>query len=282
MIRYATTTVTARYLGPEDGRTGKGIGSRARATATLNGYRATRTIRWDPALSDDNNLGAAAEAAALAVTRKAFSDARVWTAAASRDWATDSHAFEVDVRIQDADPVDADAGSVLENVPKVAPVEADPYGAIPIPPPAPDEADTILADMRTLAARALDEEWAAGDMDGVATELAAHFQALDALGLISEPTPAPAPARPSDTLTLDRLAVYLGSAEDWNGGDICELLAEMIAATGRPHPGSGDPDTYTEEFKVATGRRVPWTWVHYNDPNDVIETTPTPDPYAAG
>lgn len=69
------------------------------------------------------------------------------------------------------------------------------------------------------------------------------------------------PERPSDTLTLDRLAVYLGSADDWNGGDVCEMVAEMIAATGRPHPGESQGRAYVKALARATGRPTPWDWV---------------------
>lgn len=40
-----------------------------------------------------------------------------------------------------------------------------------------------------------------------------------------------------DQQALDALALYLGEQDSWNGGDVCDVLAEIIAATGRPHPG---------------------------------------------
>ena len=37
----------------------------------------------------------------------------------------------------------------------------------------------------------------------------------------------------SDTEALDRIAKYLREHDDWNGGDFCELAAELVKAAGR-------------------------------------------------
>ncbi len=37
----------------------------------------------------------------------------------------------------------------------------------------------------------------------------------------------------TDSEALNRLAAYLQTVEDWNGGDFCELAADLIERTGR-------------------------------------------------
>lgn len=37
----------------------------------------------------------------------------------------------------------------------------------------------------------------------------------------------------NDAEALDKLAAYLRDVPDWNGGDFCELAADMISRTGR-------------------------------------------------
>ena len=60
----------------------------------------------------------------------------------------------------------------------------------------------------------------------------------------------------TDQEALDALAAYLGTQESWNGGDVCDVVANMIAKTGRPHPGSHYP-VYSTVFKTMTGRDIP-------------------------
>jgi hypothetical protein len=45
----------------------------------------------------------------------------------------------------------------------------------------------------------------------------------------------------SDQAALDQIAIFLGSQEQWNGGDVCEHVAEVLAGTGRPPVGSQTP-----------------------------------------
>jgi hypothetical protein len=37
----------------------------------------------------------------------------------------------------------------------------------------------------------------------------------------------------TDTEALDNIADYLNHPGQWNGGDVCVIVAEMIEATGR-------------------------------------------------
>lgn len=46
----------------------------------------------------------------------------------------------------------------------------------------------------------------------------------------------------SDTQALNEIAVFMGSHEDWNGGDVCEVVAETLARTGRPGVGDQSPE----------------------------------------
>lgn len=39
--------------------------------------------------------------------------------------------------------------------------------------------------------------------------------------------------RPSDSLRLDRIAVYMNEQPEWNGGDVCEFVAGELRASGR-------------------------------------------------
>ena len=41
------------------------------------------------------------------------------------------------------------------------------------------------------------------------------------------------PAKLDDSTALDRLTDYLNERETWNGGGVCEYLAEVLTATGR-------------------------------------------------
>lgn len=47
----------------------------------------------------------------------------------------------------------------------------------------------------------------------------------------------------TDREALDALALFMARPGQWNGGDVCEVAAEVIGATGRPHPGDSDYDT---------------------------------------
>jgi hypothetical protein len=48
------------------------------------------------------------------------------------------------------------------------------------------------------------------------------------------------PEPTTDADALDRLARYLATPGDWNGGDVCEYLADTVRATGRPNPDTVD------------------------------------------
>ena len=54
-----------------------------------------------------------------------------------------------------------------------------------------------------------------------------------------------APTTISDELALTRIANMLGTSPKWDSpADYLESIADIIAATGRQHPGGADPDTY--------------------------------------
>ena len=57
-----------------------------------------------------------------------------------------------------------------------------------------------------------------------------------------------------DTFVLDAIATLMGTSDDWNGGDICEAVADLIGATNRPHPGVGEGVEYAGRFFASTGR----------------------------
>lgn len=61
----------------------------------------------------------------------------------------------------------------------------------------------------------------------------------------------------TDREALDDLAQWLGTTESWNGGDVCEALADTIAKTGRPHP--GDADDYPTQWRAYLGERMAHT-----------------------
>lgn len=53
----------------------------------------------------------------------------------------------------------------------------------------------------------------------------------------------------ADTDTVDRVAALLGRDDSWDGSaDYLEDIADTVAATGRPHPGDADPDTYMKDL----------------------------------
>lgn len=58
----------------------------------------------------------------------------------------------------------------------------------------------------------------------------------------------------TDREALDELAQWLGNTESWNGGDVCEALADYIAKTGRPHP--GDADDYPHQWRAYLADRL--------------------------
>jgi hypothetical protein len=52
------------------------------------------------------------------------------------------------------------------------------------------------------------------------------------------------PASPA-TRQLDKLALLLGTNAEWDGADYLEAIADMVKASGRPHPGGSiDPGEY--------------------------------------
>lgn len=73
------------------------------------------------------------------------------------------------------------------------------------------------------------------------------------------------PKRPpvSDTTTLIRIADMLGADEEWDGSaDFLEEVANMVAATGRPHPGDArfDPDLHGDGREPDDYRAVLAEW----------------------
>ena len=58
------------------------------------------------------------------------------------------------------------------------------------------------------------------------------------------------------TRQLDRLALHLGTSAQWDGADCLEVVANMVGASGRPHPGSGDPDAYLVKIAQAQADRA--------------------------
>lgn len=55
----------------------------------------------------------------------------------------------------------------------------------------------------------------------------------------------------TDAEVLNAIATYLGTSDDWNAGDVCELVAELVAVSGRPHPGVGDGAGYVDRMVEA-------------------------------
>lgn len=61
-----------------------------------------------------------------------------------------------------------------------------------------------------------------------------------------------------DTTALDQITDAFAVDGPWNGGDICEAVANIIGATERPHPGVDQPRAeYREAFQAVTGRELP-------------------------
>lgn len=58
----------------------------------------------------------------------------------------------------------------------------------------------------------------------------------------------------TDQEALDAIATLLGTAEEWDS-EMLELIANLVGATERPHPGDSEK-TYRRDFLEATGRRV--------------------------
>lgn len=54
----------------------------------------------------------------------------------------------------------------------------------------------------------------------------------------------------SDDQALNLLAIYMGAQEQWNGGDVCEIAAELLLATGRP-PVGGQSDEVLAMYRAA-------------------------------
>lgn len=77
------------------------------------------------------------------------------------------------------------------------------------------------------------------------------------------PTIAPAArATISDELAVTSIARMLGSSPTWDSpADFLDSIADIIAATGRQHPGGAEPDTYNPNRTVTpthiAPRRVP-------------------------
>jgi hypothetical protein len=55
----------------------------------------------------------------------------------------------------------------------------------------------------------------------------------------------------SDTTAVDRIANLLGTNREWRSpADYLETIANLVAATGRQHPGDADSDTYNPHRPV--------------------------------
>lgn len=65
--------------------------------------------------------------------------------------------------------------------------------------------------------------------------------------------PTPHPRHISDREALDQIAVFLGSHAEWVGGDVCEHVAEVLAATGRPPVGTQTPADLAMYRRLADG-----------------------------
>src|SRR5665648_323877 len=53
------------------------------------------------------------------------------------------------------------------------------------------------------------------------------------------------PAVPTDDNVMDRIALMLGTVEEWDGSaDYLEEIADLIGHTGRPHPGNVESHVY--------------------------------------
>lgn len=63
----------------------------------------------------------------------------------------------------------------------------------------------------------------------------------------------------TDTSALDKIATYLGTREEWNGGDALEEIARIIN-TVRPSV-DGDASAYAATFLTATGRQAPDSYI---------------------
>lgn len=58
----------------------------------------------------------------------------------------------------------------------------------------------------------------------------------------------------TDTEALDQIATFMGTEPDWNGGDICELVADLLRGTGRPNPDLS-PDQFAGAWKKYLAKR---------------------------
>jgi hypothetical protein len=62
----------------------------------------------------------------------------------------------------------------------------------------------------------------------------------------------------TDEDVMDQIALMLGTVDQWDGSaDYLEKAADLIAASGRPHPGDADPEEYRKginALREARGR----------------------------
>jgi hypothetical protein len=50
---------------------------------------------------------------------------------------------------------------------------------------------------------------------------------------------------------MDQIALMLGTVDQWDGSaDYLEKAADLIAASGRPHPGDADPEEYRDRINA--------------------------------
>lgn len=68
----------------------------------------------------------------------------------------------------------------------------------------------------------------------------------------------------SDEEALNQIGVFLGSQEQWNGGDVCELVAEILEATGRPPVGDQSP----KDLKMYRALAGQLGYQHDGDPDE--------------
>jgi hypothetical protein len=63
------------------------------------------------------------------------------------------------------------------------------------------------------------------------------------------------PRQPSDRLVVDLIALALSARPSWASSDgLLGDIAALVNATGRPHPGLGDPGRYRERLAAFSHR----------------------------
>lgn len=62
-------------------------------------------------------------------------------------------------------------------------------------------------------------------------------------------------ARQRDELAMDRIALLLGTAEDWPTADLTGRIADELTAAGRPDVGDRDPEDFVAELDAYVAAR---------------------------